>query len=90
MRVQRSTSPLQSSNLAPDASSKVLKNSNRGSECPQILMYLERLQRLVPTCPKDRPVNKLELIQCVIDYIYDLEHVLSSSDSESDDSMDST
>lgn len=91
MRVQRCVSPvhavvgLSSDSNNNNNNSKVLKNSNR-SECPQILMYLQRLQHLVPTCPKDRPVNKLELIQYVIDYIYDLEHVLSTSDSESDDS----
>ncbi|KAF2355996.1 hypothetical protein FHG87_013248 [Trinorchestia longiramus] len=59
MRVQRCVSPM---NNMSESSSKVLKNSNRTAECPQILMYLERLQHLVPTCPKDRPVNKLELI----------------------------
>ncbi|MCL4169615.1 UNVERIFIED_CONTAM: hypothetical protein GTU68_043464 [Idotea baltica] len=47
-------------------------------------MYLNTLQDLVPHCPKDRPLSKLELIQAVIDYIYDLEDVLSGSDCESD------
>lgn len=89
MRVQRGVAPA-ITGVTETNNNKILKNSNRNSECPQILMYLERLQHLVPSCPKDRPVNKLELIQSVIDYIYDLEHVLSSSDSESDDSMDST
>lgn len=100
MRVQRCASPVhavvsmaETNNNSNNNVGKVLKNSNGrsgGTECPQILMYLERLQHLVPSCPKDRPINKLELIQRVIDYIYDLEHVLSSSDTDSDDSMDSS
>jgi len=48
------------------------------SETAQALMYLERLQELVPQCPKDKKTSKLEVIQAVIDYIYDLEEVLAS------------
>jgi len=81
MRVQRCASPVQA--MVGMTEGKITKN--RSNDCPQIMMYLERLQHLVPTCPKDRPIPKLELIQCVIDYIYDLESVLSSSESESEE-----
>jgi len=56
-------------------------------ETAQALMYLERLQELVPQCPKDKKTSKLEVIQAVIDYIYDLEEVLATPvDSEDHDS----
>ena len=92
MRVHRCASPVQAMHVGLNEG-KILKarNGNTNSnDSPQILMYLQRLQHLVPTCPKDRPVTKLELIQYVIDYIYDLESVLSVSDSETDDGMEST
>jgi len=67
-------------------SRNIVKNR---TECSQILLHLQRLQHLVPTCPKDKPMNKLQLIQSVIDYIYDLEEVLNSStDSVQDSSSD--
>lgn len=59
---------------------KLTRSQNDGIEQ---LIYLKTLQHLVPHCPKDRRVSKLELIQAVIDYIYDLEQVLLS-DSKSD------
>ena len=55
---------------------KTGKPSTR-AEATQVLMYLDRLQQLVPHCPKDRPVPRLELIQAVIDYIYDLQEQLA-------------
>ena len=46
-------------------------------DCPdQLQLYLNRLTALVPTAPKHRPLSKLEVIQCVIDYICDLEDTL--------------
>ncbi|MCL4162885.1 UNVERIFIED_CONTAM: hypothetical protein GTU68_004929 [Idotea baltica] len=52
------------------------------SEAAQLVAYLDRLQQLVPECPKNKPVSKLQLIQSVIDYIYDLEDVLLESEEE--------
>ncbi|KAG7161482.1 extra-macrochaetae-like 3 [Homarus americanus] len=62
------------------------------AEATQVLMYLDRLQQLVPQCPKDRPVPRLELIQFVIDYIYDLQEELATPlhpKDETDTSSDS-
>jgi len=53
-------------------------SSQDSSETAQALLYLERLQELVPQCPKDKKTSKLEVIQAVIDYIYDLEEVLAT------------
>jgi len=63
-----------------------LKTDNTSAD--QVLLYLERLQHLVPQCPKDRPVTKLELIQSVIDYIYDLEDALEPESDEEATSSD--
>lgn len=41
--------------------------------------YLDKLRDLVPHCPKNRNVSKLELIQHVIDYINDLQETLQNS-----------
>ena len=93
MRVQRSISPIVAlQNLSLDGG-KVQKaqSSMAKTDGTQVLQFLERLQDLVPQCPKDRPVSKLELIQSVIDYIYDLEDVLESdSDIQQSDSEDET
>ena len=51
---------------------KLSMGSGDSSEAAQALAYLERLQELVPQCPKDKKASKLEVIQAVIDYIYDL------------------
>jgi len=94
MRVQRCVSPIQAVvGLSPETNNnnKVVKNNNinnKPNECQQVVMYMERLQHLVPNCPKDKPINKLDLIQRVIDYIYDLEYVLNSSTSEDETSSD--
>ena len=46
-------------------------------DCPdQLQLYLNHLTALVPTAPKHRRLSKLEVIQCVIDYICDLEDTL--------------
>ena len=80
MRAQRCESPVQALvGLSETNNNKIMKNYNNKNECAQILMYLDRLQHLVPNCPKDKPIGKLELIQKVIDYIYDLECVLNTS-----------
>ncbi|KAG7158642.1 DNA-binding protein inhibitor ID-2-B-like [Homarus americanus] len=47
----------------------------------EMRLYLDKLKDLVPLCPKNRSVTKLELIQHVIDYISDLQDTLQS-DSE--------
>lgn len=92
MKAQRCASPVQA--IMGVLEGKAGKPSAR-AEATQVLMYLDRLQQLVPQCPKDRPVSRLELIQFVIDYIYDLEEELAtprpqdetqSSDSELGDS----
>jgi len=97
MRVQRSISPIVALQNLSLGTGKVQKTQAPSkTEGTQVLQYLERLQNLVPQCPKDRPVSKLELIQSVIDYICDLEDALesspesdcssqTSSDSETDD-----
>lgn len=82
MRVQRCISPVHA--VMGVMEGKVHKSLPK-TDAPDVLMYLERLQNLVPMCPKDRPVTKLELIQSVIDYIYDLEDALESSDDEDGD-----
>ena len=95
MRVQRSISPIVA--LQNLSLGKVQKTQSSKTEGAEVLQYLERLQNLVPQCPKDRPMSKLELIQSVIDYIYDLEDVLesdsdrscSSSQASSDSECDS-
>lgn len=83
MRVQRCVSPVHA--VMGVLEGKVHKAPPPKTDCADVMMYLERLQNLVPMCPKDRPVTKLELIQSVIDYIYDLEDALVSSDDEEDD-----
>lgn len=75
MKAQRCSSPLQA--VVGVLEGKTGKPSTR-AEATQVLMYLDRLQQLVPHCPKDRPVPRLELIQAVIDYICDLQDQLAS------------
>lgn len=57
----------------------------KGSEnSVEMRRYMDKLKDLVPQCPKNRKVTKLELIQHVIDYISDLQDTLQSdTDSES-------
>ena len=48
-------------------------------------LYMDKLKDMLPNCPMNQQVSKLELIQHVIDYIGDLQDVLTSdSDSDSD------
>ncbi|XP_047474512.1 DNA-binding protein inhibitor ID-1-like [Penaeus chinensis] len=88
MKAQRCVSPVQA--VMGVMEGKVGKLSAK-AEATQVLMYMDRLQQLVPQCPKDRPVSRLELIQSVIDYIYDLEeelaHSSESQDQEKDDNV---
>ncbi|MPC47406.1 protein extra-macrochaetae-like [Portunus trituberculatus] len=76
MKAQRCSSPLQA--VVGVLEGKAGKPSTR-AEATQVLMYLDRLQQLVPQCPKDRPVPRLELIQAVIDYICDLQDQLAEA-----------
>ncbi|XP_042866733.1 protein extra-macrochaetae-like [Penaeus japonicus] len=87
MRAQRCVSPVQAVMGVMDG--KIRKSPLKSDGADQVLLYLERLQHLVPQCPKDRPVTKLELIQSVIDYIYDLEDALEpeTSDDESSEAV---
>ncbi|XP_071532423.1 DNA-binding protein inhibitor ID-1-like [Panulirus ornatus] len=86
MKAQRCASPVQA--IMGVLEGKAGKPSAR-AEATQVLMYLDRLQQLVPQCPKDRPVSRLELIQFVIDYIYDLEEELASSPQPQEDTQNS-
>ncbi|XP_064087876.1 protein extra-macrochaetae-like [Macrobrachium nipponense] len=74
MKAQRCVSPLQA--VMGVLEGKITKHEAK-AEATQVLMYLDRLQQLVPQCPKDRPISRLELIQAVIDYICDLEDKLA-------------
>ncbi|XP_037085368.1 uncharacterized protein LOC119106452 [Pollicipes pollicipes] len=53
---------------------KAARKSSFDSE--EVQMYLNKLTHLVPNAPKHRKLSKLEVIQCVIDYICDLEDTL--------------
>lgn len=85
MRAQRCVSPVTA--VVGITDGKVCKTASP-TEKAEVKLYLERLQHLVPRCPKDRPVTKLELIQSVIDYIYDLEDALGTTDDESSSEED--
>ncbi|XP_027229714.1 protein extra-macrochaetae [Penaeus vannamei] len=85
MKAQRCVSPVQA--VMGVMEGKVGKLSAK-AEATQVLMYMDRLQQLVPQCPKDRPVSRLELIQSVIDYIYDLEEELAHSPETQDQDKD--
>ncbi|KAL7648393.1 UNVERIFIED_CONTAM: hypothetical protein RMT77_000299 [Armadillidium vulgare] len=67
-----------------------IKDSSKGNESSQLLSYLEHLQEIVPHCPKSRPLSKLQVIQSVIDYIYDLEDILEEADAEEGNNEDRT
>jgi len=55
------------------------RGSSRSSfDSDEVQMYLAKLTNLVPNAPKHRKLSKLEVIQCVIDYICDLEDTLMS------------
>ncbi|XP_037801174.1 uncharacterized protein LOC119596104, partial [Penaeus monodon] len=60
MRAQRCVSPVQAVMGVMDG--KIRKSPLKSDGADQVLLYLERLQHLVPQCPKDRPVTKLELV----------------------------
>lgn len=71
------------------AAALAAQRSMGGSEnTAEMRRYLDKLKDLVPMCPKNRKVSKLELIQHVIDYIGDLQDTLQS-DSDSDSPPDS-
>ena len=54
-----------------------LKAARKSSfDSDEVQMYLNKLTHLVPNAPKHRKLSKLEVIQCVIDYICDLEETL--------------
>lgn len=80
MKAQRCASPLQA--VVGVLEGKNNNNNNNKvttlAEATQAVMYFDRLQQLVPFCPKDRPMSRLELIQSVIDYICDLQEQLAS------------
>lgn len=42
----------------------------------EMMSLYEKLIELVPSIPKNRPTSKLEIIQHVIDYIFELQHTL--------------
>ncbi|XP_045595113.2 uncharacterized protein [Procambarus clarkii] len=65
------------------ATALAAKNSAAPDNSAEMRLYLDKLKDLVPHCPKNRNVDKLELIQHVIDYISDLQDTLQS-DSDSD------
>lgn len=75
--------------VAAMAAALAAQRSMGGSEnTAEMRHYLDKLKDLVPMCPKNRKVSKLELIQHVIDYIGDLQDTLQS-DSDSDSPPDS-
>ncbi|XP_045606555.1 protein extra-macrochaetae-like [Procambarus clarkii] len=82
MKAERCVSPVQA--VMGVLEGKSGKPSSK-AEATQVLMYMDRLQQLVPQCPKDRPVSRLELIQFVIDYIYDLQQELATPPHPKDD-----
>ncbi|XP_071551246.1 uncharacterized protein [Panulirus ornatus] len=65
------------------AAALAAKGSMAPENAAEMRLYLDKLKDLVPLCPKNRKVTKLELIQHVIDYISDLQDTLQS-DSESE------
>ncbi|MPC82204.1 Protein extra-macrochaetae [Portunus trituberculatus] len=65
------------------AAALAVKGSMSSENSVEMRRYLNKLKDLVPHCPKNRKVTKLELIQHVIDYISDLEDTLQS-DTESE------
>jgi len=73
------------------AKNKVVKKSSHGhaltdshskmdgANTPEeIQLLLSRLSELVPNVPRNKKLSKLEIIQYVIDYIYDLQLALES------------
>ena len=70
------------------AAALAVKGSVRPENSMEMHRYLDKLKDLVPHCPKNRKVTKLELIQHVIDYISDLQDTLQS-DTESESPPDS-
>ena len=78
MKVQRCASPVQA--IVGRNEGKIYKMGGSKDDGMKVLEYMEKLQHLVPLCPKDRPVSKLEVIQAVIDYIYDLEDALDNEE----------
>ncbi|XP_037069198.1 protein extra-macrochaetae-like [Pollicipes pollicipes] len=62
--------------LRADMKAAAARRSSFDSD--EVQMYLNKLTDLVPNAPKHRKLTKLEVIQCVIDYICDLEDTLLS------------
>jgi len=62
-------------------SESTLKMDERNT--PEIQMLLSRLSELVPNVPRNKKLSKLEIIQYVIDYIYDLQLALEAHPSTS-------
>ncbi|MCL4138747.1 UNVERIFIED_CONTAM: hypothetical protein GTU68_018152 [Idotea baltica] len=58
--------------------------ANEAASQNAMRVYLDKLRELVPHCPKNRNVSKLELIQHVIDYINDLQETLQSGGEDGD------
>ena len=52
-------------------------------------LYMDKLKDMLPNCPMNQQVSKLQLIQHVIDYIGDLQDVLTSDYSDSDSDSES-
>ena len=52
-------------------------------------LYMDKLKDMLPNCPMNQQVSKLQLIHHVIDYIGDLQDVLTSDYSDSDSDSES-
>ena len=52
-------------------------------------LYMDKLKDMLPNCPMNQQVSKLQVIQHVIDYIGDLQDVLTSDYSDSDSDSES-
>ena len=52
------------------------RKSQAQQEREEIKEYLSKLRQIVPTCPKDGKISRLDLIQHVIDYIVQLQDTL--------------
>lgn len=90
MKAQRCASPLQAVVGVLEGKNNNNNKVSTLAEATQAVMYFDRLQQLVPFCPKDRPMSRLELIQSVIDYICDLQEQLASPSQPGDGSEPET
>jgi len=57
---------------------RVFKSNKELREKRQKKETLSKLKDLVPTVPSDRDISQLELLQHVLDYIYDLSETVSA------------